>query len=73
MNLTPEQRINIVRLLEQRGRKDIILTGDGFFYDNEVGCVAEDHFVIACLIGAEFPGAIDSAPLLRLFESALKV
>ena len=70
MRLDPKQRARIVQLLNDRGRTDLILTGD-VFYDNEVGCVADDHFAIACLIGVTFPGAIDSALLLRMFESAL--
>ncbi len=71
MNLNLEQRKRIVALLNEKGRTDLILTADGFFYDNEVGCVADDHFAVACLIGVTFPGAIDGAQLLRMFESAL--
>ncbi len=69
-----KERERLLETLKNQGHPEVILTGDGFFYDNDVGCVVPDFIVLHLMITTTYGDHSKSdAEKLRFLQGVLSL
>lgn len=69
-----EEREHLLETLKNQGHPEVIMTGDGFFYDNDVGCVVPDFIALHLMITATYGDHSKSdAEKLRFLKEILSL